>query len=113
MSARCLDCGRLTSASRCADCVRARDRVRSTRRNALRGGSGWRWGAIKGAVLDRDLHTCQACRAPCPHPRHHEVDHIIPLAAGGSNDLGNLRTLCTVCHRDKSRRDEKSRGVLL
>lgn len=30
----------------------------------------------------------------------HEVDHIIPLAAGGSNEDSNLRFLCRPCHLD-------------
>lgn len=28
-----------------------------------------------------------------------DVDHIVPLAVGGSNELENLRTLCIPCHR--------------
>lgn len=34
------------------------------------------------------------CGRPCPHPRHHHVDHIVPLARGGTDDLRNLRTVC-------------------
>lgn len=32
----------------------------------------------------------------------YEVDHIIPLDAGGSNDPSNLQALCPHCHRKKS-----------
>lgn len=31
-----------------------------------------------------------------------EVDHIVARADGGGNELTNLRTLCVVCHKDRS-----------
>ena len=31
----------------------------------------------------------------------YEIDHIIPLAAGGSNENTNLQLLCIDCHKDK------------
>jgi len=32
----------------------------------------------------------------------HEVDHIIPVIEGGSNELSNLRTLCRACHQTQT-----------
>lgn len=29
-------------------------------------------------------------------------DHIVPLAAGGLNDVTNLQLLCRACNREKS-----------
>ncbi len=34
----------------------------------------------------------------------YEIDHIIPLSEGGSNDTSNLQALCLMCHRVKSNR---------
>jgi 5-methylcytosine-specific restriction protein A len=34
-----------------------------------------------------------------------EVDHIVPLTQGGTNDRANLRGLCRSCNRGKSRDD--------
>lgn len=31
-----------------------------------------------------------------------EVDHVIPLFKGGSNDEDNLQPLCKACHVEKS-----------
>lgn len=34
-----------------------------------------------------------------------ELDHILPLHKGGTNDDANLQGLCTGCHADKTRKD--------
>lgn len=34
-----------------------------------------------------------------------EVDHIVPLYKGGSNDMSNLMALDPICHRKKTRAD--------
>jgi hypothetical protein len=48
-------------------------------------------------VLARDQHHC---RAPgCERTRFLEVHHSLPRARGGTNDPGNLITLCSACHR--------------
>ena len=31
-----------------------------------------------------------------------EVDHVVPLFDGGSNDYTNLQALCVKCHKTKS-----------
>ncbi|MGF1601341.1 MAG: HNH endonuclease [Thermosynechococcaceae cyanobacterium] len=56
---------------------------------------------VREYVLARDGHQCQSCgKLHLPL----EVDHIIPLAKGGMNDLSNLQTLCQPCNRHKSAR---------
>jgi len=43
-----------------------------------------------------------------------EVDHIVPLGAGGTNDSANLRTLYIPCHRLRighARQGEPSEGA--
>ena len=35
----------------------------------------------------------------------YEVDHIVPLYKGGTNDLTNLVSLCPNCHRKKTAMD--------
>ena len=39
------------------------------------------------------------------------MDHITPVAEGGGEcDVDNLRTLCTVCHRDVTAQQNKERA---
>jgi|SRR5208283_218067 len=51
-------------------------------------------------VLKRDGFTCQMCRANGTGIKL-EVDHIHPVAEGGSDSLVNLQTLCFECNRGK------------
>ena len=55
------------------------------------------------AVLDRDRYTCQCCGKPA-HRMQVEVDHVIPVSAGGSNDISNLATACRECNTGKRNR---------
>ena len=32
-----------------------------------------------------------------------EMDHVVPLWSGGTNEIRNLRTLCIPCHREATR----------
>jgi hypothetical protein len=48
------------------------------------------------AVLARDHHRC--CVPGCKMSRYVDVHHIVPRWAGGSNDPGNLITLCERHH---------------
>lgn len=57
---------------------------------------------------------CEACGRMVEHPYGYELDHIVPLALGGSNDPTNKQLLCVWfdhegrkqgCHVDKTRSD--------
>lgn len=60
--------------------------------------------AQRRAIAVRDGSSCYLCGAPAV-----QVDHVVPLAEGGSNDLENGGCICDPCHADKSAR-EKLRG---
>lgn len=98
---RCLDCGALSTKSHCSQCTTLRRRPRDQRNNAARGGNGWTWQRTRQAVLERDGHRCVACGV------RFEVDHVVPLAAGGSNDPPTCGR--SVSHATES--DEEGVGV--
>lgn len=54
-------------------------------------------------VLKRDSFACTYCGARPPNTELH-VDHIKPVAEGGSNDPSNLVTACVECNLGKSDR---------
>lgn len=58
-------------------------------------------------VFKRDGFQCQYCGSAPPKAVLH-VDHIIPVAKGGTNDDGNLTTACSVCNGGKSARSLSS-----
>lgn len=55
-------------------------------------------------IFKRDNFTCQYCGQEAPDVIL-EVDHIKPLAEGGSNSLTNLITSCRDCNRGKGARE--------
>jgi 5-methylcytosine-specific restriction protein A len=62
---------------------------------------------IRERVLARDGAACKKCGKMVGRL---EVDHIVPLAVGGSNSDLNLQLLCAIpCHRDKTLKEEKER----
>lgn len=52
-------------------------------------------------VFKRDDFTCQYCNRKPPQVTL-EIDHVIPVSAGGSDSDTNLITACFDCNRGKS-----------
>lgn len=82
-------------------------------------GRVWSWDAMRKYVIERDNETCQRCGTTDPSPppereralweggpviksRHRsdpwDVDHIVRVIDGGTDDPANLRLLCMACH---------------
>jgi 5-methylcytosine-specific restriction enzyme A len=55
---------------------------------------------VRKYILDRDRHQCSSCGATTKL----QIDHIILLAKGGTNDLSNFQILCASCNQQKSDR---------
>lgn len=55
------------------------------------------WAKIRKGILARDGGRCTRCGSPAT-----SVDHIRPHSQGGTEDPGNLTSLCDVCHQAKS-----------
>lgn len=52
-------------------------------------------------VLRRDNHTCQYCGASAPDVKL-QVDHVLPVALGGTDEPVNLTTACQPCNAGKA-----------
>jgi hypothetical protein len=57
---------------------------------------------LRFEVFKRDSFRCQYCGATPSETVLLEVDHIHPVAEGGTNDIDNLVTACQACNRGKS-----------
>lgn len=57
--------------------------------------------AIRFEVFKRDKFTCQYCGESAPNVIL-EIDHIVPVSKGGTNEIINLVTSCRDCNRGKS-----------
>lgn len=67
-------------------------------------------------ILTAQGHRCAYCRADLRKVKRH-LDHITPLARGGSNDRTNLQYLCAPCNLAKGSRDPidfaREQGLLI
>ncbi|MBV6624705.1 MAG: HNH endonuclease [Rivularia sp. (in: Bacteria)] len=61
--------------------------------------------AVKKYVFERDKYQCQSCGKQ-KEEASLTIDHIIPLARGGSNDISNLQILCFTCNRKKTDKND-------
>ena len=57
---------------------------------------------VRFKVLVRDNFKCVYCGKTKEEERI-DVDHVIPVASGGTNDIGNLVAACTTCNIGKSK----------
>jgi hypothetical protein len=66
--------------------------------------SGWPTWAVK-AVQARDRGQCAQCGTSLhlELAEDEHIDHIVPLAVGGTNDLSNLQLLCAPCNLSKGK----------
>ncbi|MEV6419048.1 HNH endonuclease signature motif containing protein [Streptomyces sp. NPDC051662] len=77
--------------------------ARKSARNLLKD-SAWER-QVRPRALARDSFACLVCGA-CERL---EVDHILPIAKGGTWALDNAQTLCRRCHEEKTARDRRKK----
>lgn len=66
---------------------------------------------IRFEVFKRDSFRCQYCGRSAPDVIL-EVDHIVPVAEGGENDILNLITSCRDCNRGKGKQPLTTSEIL-
>lgn len=97
----CLDCGALSTGSRCPIHQAVRDNERYSRRTRQRPHAE-RMRRARVVAQHRAEHgdLCPGWKRP-PHPSADlTADHVIPVAAGG-NEQGQLAVLCRPCNSSK------------
>lgn len=59
------------------------------------------WDTRRKKVYRRDDYTCQNCGAQGGPKGNAELHahHIVPKSKGGTHQLGNLKTMCSRCHK--------------
>lgn len=91
----CVVCGALSPQRRCEKHER-KPWEGSDRREKVRSGSAQQKRARY--VMRRDDSICHLCGLPGSE----EIDHVVPLAEGGSDELDNLAPAHKRCHAKKS-----------
>jgi hypothetical protein len=61
------------------------------------------WKEIRVQIFRRDDFTCVYCSTR-KELTQLEVDHLVPIAKGGTNEFGNLVTACSDCNSQKRAR---------
>ena len=69
------------------------------------------------ALYAARVELLHAIREPCAKCHNsynitHQIDHIVALCLGGSDDWDNLQPLCILCHREKSKDDMRKLRAL-
>lgn len=59
---------------------------------------------LRFKILTRDKFRCRYCGRGPDDGHILEIDHVIPVAKGGTNDEANLVAACLDCNRGKSAR---------
>jgi len=68
--------------------------------NKQRRTAGRRWMAMRHVVLVEEP-ICKICGRKAST----QVDHIIPLSQGGTDERDNLQGICDNCHEEKTAKD--------
>ena len=89
-------------------CSRACARADLAGRRRMRKRNAYVAPVFRRKVFERDGWTCQICRRPVvrgsvvPNLRAPTLDHIIPLARGGTHEPSNVQLACFECNSRKS-----------
>lgn len=73
-------------------------------------GYGAKWRKIRKVVIARDMGLCQRCIRSGTVKAFDAVDHKVPKARGGTDQLDNLECICNPCHTDKTNNEDKGVG---
>jgi hypothetical protein len=55
----------------------------------------------RNSIFDRDNGKCAYCQGQILYDESWHIDHIVPVAKGGTNELSNLTLSCVACNLKK------------
>lgn len=106
---QCLGCGRLVDKAvlKLSRCPRCASSTKTEKNRRLRGTGEYQRAraALVAAHLERHGRWCPGFERSAHELTARQqltVDHIVPLALGGTNDRGNLHVLCSSCNGRKA-----------
>ena len=82
-----------------------------SKRNQKAGLTGRPWRRLRDEVMSRDDYVCQECARNGRLTPATEVDHIINIASGGTDNMTNLEAICSNCHKIKTQNESKKARV--
>ena len=89
--------------------IELKEEVKQLRKRKRSGKRVYRTEPERRAIAKRQNWLCagKGCREAeeGQELEEYDIDHIIPLSRGGSDDVGNLQALCPGCHRKKTDQD--------
>jgi len=90
----------------------ARLQTLQTTPGATRRTRGGAWMRTRARILRRDEWQCQCtdCKAAGRIREGVEVDHVVPLEAGGADVDANLQAIHPDCHKVKTAREAAARS---
>ena len=69
------------------------------------------WYKVRKRILERDNYLCQICLKHGRYVTATDVDHIVPIAHGGTDDDSNLQSLCHDCHKTKTALERRIKPI--
>jgi 5-methylcytosine-specific restriction protein A len=81
------------------------DRISTTpkHQHSLRHTSRSKWDKLRARILYRDGGLCQTCKREGRIRPATQVDHVVAVSNGGTDDEANLAAICTPCHKTKTK----------
>lgn len=75
-------------------------------------GYGSQWDKLRLRILSRDQYLCIPCYKLGRVTPATEVDHITPKSQDGEDDADNLQSICSDCHKAKTKQEANAgRGL--
>ena len=66
--------------------------------------------SLRKEIVDQQSNKCRKCNNPLN--QYFQIDHIVAIQFGGTDEMDNLQALCSNCHLEKSCIENKVRDEI-